>query len=125
MNPADAAKRGIQHGDVVKIFNEKGGVLAGAYVTERIIGGAISIDHGARYDAIVLGELDRGGAINTISTHTTTSKNATGIVANGYLVEIERADLDGLRQKYPEAFKRPIHSTSGLFFERVLVEDKL
>jgi len=123
MNPSDAANRGIKHGDVVNIFNERGGVLAGAYVTERITAGAISIDHGARYDAIVLGELDRGGAINTISTHNTTSINATGMVANGYLVEIERVDLDALRRQYPEVFKRPVHPTSGLAFERVLVED--
>jgi molybdopterin guanine dinucleotide-containing S/N-oxide reductase-like protein len=123
MNPKDAAERGIIHGDIVKIFNEKGGVLAGAYVTERILAGAVSIDHGARYDAIVLGELDRGGAINTISTHTTTSKNVTGMVANGYLVEIEKVNLDVLRSLYPEVFKQSFYPTSGLAFERVLAEE--
>ena len=66
MNPADAAARGIKHGDVVSIFNERGMVLAGAYVTERIIPGAVSMDHGAKYDPIVPGEIDRGGVINTI-----------------------------------------------------------
>jgi trimethylamine-N-oxide reductase (cytochrome c) len=44
INPADAAKRGIKDGDVVNIFNESGKVLAGAYVTERIMPGVVSID---------------------------------------------------------------------------------
>ena len=51
---------------MVSIFNERGTVLAGAYVTERIMPGAVGIDHGAKYDPIVPGEIDRGGAINTI-----------------------------------------------------------
>ena len=80
INPVDAAARGIAAGDVVKIYNERGAVLAGAYVTERVMPGAVYIDHGARYDPIVPGELDRGGAINTLTPHNLTSKNATGMV---------------------------------------------
>ncbi len=51
---------------------------------------------------------------------TTTSKNCAGMVTSGFLVEVERADLDGLRKKYPEAFSRPYDYASGLKFERVL-----
>ncbi len=120
INPVDAFKRGIQNGDVVKVFNERGGVLVGAYVTERIMPGVVYVDHGSRYDPIVPGELDRGGAINTITPHNTTSKNATGMVVCGFLVEIERANLDELRQKYPEAFNRPYDNASGLRWERML-----
>ena len=40
--------RGIKHGDIVTIFNERGIVLAGAYVTERIMPGVVYIDHGAK-----------------------------------------------------------------------------
>ena len=65
------------------------------------------MDHGARYDPIVPGELDRGGAINTITPHNITSKNATGMVSSGFLVEVERADMDDLQRRYPEAFARP------------------
>ena len=89
---------------MVKIYNERGAVLAGAWVTERIRPGAVYIDHGARWDPIVPGELDRGGAINTITPHNITSKNATGMVCSGFLVEVERADLEALRKAYPEAF---------------------
>jgi len=113
INPNDAAERGIEDGDVVNIYNERGGVLAGAYVTERIMPGVISIDHGAKYDPIVPGELDRGGAINTISPGKLTSKNATGMATSGFLVQFERVNLDELRRKYPEAFNRPFHLAAG------------
>jgi molybdopterin guanine dinucleotide-containing S/N-oxide reductase-like protein len=122
INPADAKTRGIEPGDVIKVFNERGGVLVGAYVTERIMPGAVYVDHGARYDPIVPGELDRGGAINSITPHHTTSKNATGMAVSSFLVEVERVNLDKLRAKYPEAFKRPYHTTAGLLRERVLVK---
>jgi anaerobic selenocysteine-containing dehydrogenase len=117
INPVDAAARGIESGDIVKIYNERGAVLGGAYVTERIMPGVVSMDHGARYDPIVPGELDRGGAINTITPHNLTSKNATGMVVSSFLVEIERADLDELRNKYPEAFRRPYNASAGLRFD--------
>ena len=120
IHPSDAEKRGIKNGDVVKVFNERGGVLCRAYVTERIMPGVVNVDHGARYDPIVPGELDRGGAINTITPHNTLSKNATGMAVSGFLVEVERADLDELRKQYPEAFNRPYDKASGLKFERVL-----
>ncbi|GAH90102.1 unnamed protein product, partial [marine sediment metagenome] len=87
INPLDAVKRGIESGDVVKVYNDRGAVLGGVYVTQRIMPGVIYMDHGARYDPIVPGELDRGGAINTISPRKTTSKNATGMATSGYLVE--------------------------------------
>jgi anaerobic selenocysteine-containing dehydrogenase len=122
MNPEDAATRGISNGDVVKIYNERGTVLAGAYVTERLMPGVVSIDHGARYDPVVPGELDRGGAINTITPHRLTSKNATGMVVSSFLVEVERVNLDELRGKYPEVFSRKYDPASGLLFEARVVK---
>jgi trimethylamine-N-oxide reductase (cytochrome c) len=120
INTTDAEARGIRKGEVVTIHNERGAVLAGAYVTERVMPGAVYIDHGARYDPIVPGELDRGGAINTLTPHNLTSKNATGMVSSGFLVEVERADLDDLRRRYPETFDRPYHPGAGLCLERVM-----
>jgi trimethylamine-N-oxide reductase (cytochrome c) len=124
MNTADAAARGIKNGDVVKIYNERGAILAGAYVSERMMLGALSIDHGARYDPIVPGELDRGGAINTITPHNLTSKNAAGMAVSSFLVEAEKADLDELRRKYPEAFRKKYDAASGLRFNAWVVKDK-
>jgi trimethylamine-N-oxide reductase (cytochrome c) len=121
IHPSEAEKRGIKNGDVVKIYNERGIILAGAYVTERIRPGVAYIDHGARYDPIVLGEFDRGGAINTITPHFGASQNCRGaMVVSGFLVEVAPANLDELRKQYPEAFKRPYHHGSGLMLERVL-----
>jgi len=121
INPEDAAKLDIRHGDVMEVYNERGRVLVGAYVTERVMPGVISIDHGARYDPIIPGELDRGGAINTITPRSTTSKNAAGMVTCGFLAGVKRADLDSLRRDYPEAFSEPYDKASGLARERVLV----
>ena len=120
INPVEALKRGIEHRDVVKVYNERGGVLVGAYVTERIMLGAVYVDHGARYDPIVPGGFDRGGAINTITPHKPTSRNATGMAVCGFLVEVERVNLDVLRKQYPGAFNRPYDRTSGLSYERML-----
>ena len=122
IHPSEAEKRGIKHGDVVKIYNERGGVLGGAYVTERVMPGVAYIDHGARYDPIIPGELDRGGAINTITPYNWSSRNAAGMVVSGFLVEVERVNLDKLRRQHPEAFNRPYDRASGLRFDRVLVD---
>jgi trimethylamine-N-oxide reductase (cytochrome c) len=79
------------------------------------------MDHGARYDPIVPGELDRGGAINTIVPHHTTSKNATGMAVSGFLVEVEGVRIHELMQKYPEAFAKPYDGAAGLRLERALL----
>jgi len=112
--------RDIRHRDIAKIYNERGTLLVGAYVTERIMPGAVYVDHGARLDPIVPGELDRGGDINTITPGKRMSKNAAGMVVSGFLVEVERANLDELRKQYPDAFNRPYDYASGLRFDRVL-----
>jgi len=36
MNPQDAKARNIKHSDVVRVFNDRGEILAGAFVTDRI-----------------------------------------------------------------------------------------
>ena len=113
MNPVDAQARDIKKGDVVAIFNERGTVLAGAYITNRIISGTVGIDHGAKYDPIEPWVIDRGGAINTIVPRNVTSKNACGHAVSGFLAEVEKADLEALRAKYPDAFSRECHITAG------------
>jgi len=113
LHPSEAEKRGIKQGDVVSIYNERGTVLGGAYITERLMPGVLYIDHGAKWDPIVPGEIDRGGAINTIVPRNTTSKNAVGHAVSGFLVEVEKTDMEELKRKYPEVFKRSFHSYAG------------
>jgi anaerobic selenocysteine-containing dehydrogenase len=117
INPIDASARDIENREVVKVYNERGIVLAAAYVTERVMPGVVYMDHGARYDPIVPGEIDRGGAINTITPHNITSKRATGMVVSSFLVEVGKVNLEELRKKYPNAFKREYDPASGLRFE--------
>ena len=126
LHTSEAAKRGIQHGDIIKIFNERGTVLGGAYVTERLRPGVTYIDHGARIDPIILGKVDRGGAINTIAPTGTTSKNAVGQATSGYLVEVAKvtgAEWDEWRRINPEAFARSYDAASGLRFEAWVVQE--
>ena len=113
LHPSEAERRGIKSGDVISIYNDRGTLLAGAYITERIMPGVVYIDHGAKWDPIALGEIDRGGAINTIVPRNTTSKNAVGHAVSGFLAQVERTDMEALRRKYPEAFERPFHPQAG------------
>jgi anaerobic selenocysteine-containing dehydrogenase len=120
LNPVDAARRGIKNGDIVKIFNERGIVLGGAYVTERLMPGVVYMDHGARCDWVIPGQVDRGGAINLISPGNVLSKNAPGQATSGYLAEVEKLDsheMDNWREKYPESFEKEYDAASGLRFD--------
>ena len=124
INTATAAQRGIKHGDVVKVFNERGTVLCGAYVTERLIPGVIYVDHGSRFDPLDAEKLDRGGAINLITPHNNISKHATGMVVSGFLVEAARVtdeEMAGWKEKYPEAFNRTIDKACGVCLDGWLV----
>jgi trimethylamine-N-oxide reductase (cytochrome c) len=126
LNPVEAKKRGIESGDIVKVFNERGAVLGGAYVTERVRPGVAYIDHGARCDWIIPGELDRGGAINLISPEGTVSKNAPGQATSGFLVQVVKvgmAQMEEWRKLYPEAFAREYQPASGLQFNAWVVKD--
>ena len=94
INPVDAEKLGVEAGDVVSIYNERGSVLGGVRITERIMPGVVSQDHGAHCDPVKAGHggLDRGGANNAIAPSPTSSKNAVGEVTSGYLVGVEKVD---------------------------------
>ena len=128
MHPIDAARRGIKNGDIVKLYNERGIVLGGAIVWERIMPGAVSQDHGSRADIITAGpdeRIDRGGANNLISPKNGTSQNCWGMATSGYLVEVEKvtmAEMEEWRKRYPEAFEKEYDPASGLRFN-AWVED--
>jgi len=125
IHPLDAASRNIASGDVVKMYNERGAVLGGAYVTERIMPGVVYQDHGARSDPIT-DRLDRGGNNNLISPAKTISPNTQGQVASGFLVQVEKVSLEELgawMQQYPEAFRREYDPASGLRFDGWIEDD--
>jgi trimethylamine-N-oxide reductase (cytochrome c) len=120
INPQSAEKRGINDGDIVKVYNERGIVLCGARVWERVMPGVVYVDHGARHDPIDSGTIDRGGAINTIAPSGISSKNACGQATSSYLVEVTKlsmAEWEEWRNKYPEAFERDYDPAAGLRFD--------
>lgn len=120
MHPSTAEKRGIKNGDIVKAYNERGGVLGGAIVWERIMPGVAYMDHGARVDWIDPGKLDRGGAVNLISPDGIVSKHCPGMATSGYLVEVEKvtdAQMKDWRRQFPEAFSREYDPACGLLFD--------
>jgi anaerobic selenocysteine-containing dehydrogenase len=122
INPQDAEKRGIENGDIVKLFNQRGIVLGGAIVWERIMPGVVYQDHGARADIIHAGPdgyIDRGGANNLISPENGISSNCWGMATSGYLVEVAKVDMAEMekwKKQYPQAFKRQYDPASGLQF---------
>ncbi|MBN1189679.1 MAG: molybdopterin-dependent oxidoreductase [Dehalococcoidales bacterium] len=125
INPGEAARRGIQSGDIVKVFNERGTVLCGAFVTERVMPRVAYVDHGARVDWIIPGQVDRGGAINLICPSGIVSRNCAGEATSSYLVQVEKlsqTEMEEWRRNYPEAFSRDYNPSSGLRFN-AWVED--
>jgi trimethylamine-N-oxide reductase (cytochrome c) len=123
VHPSEAAKRGIVSGDIVKLYNERGTVLGGAIVWERLMPGAVYQDHGARADMIATGPdeyIDRGGANNLISPANGTSQNCWGMATSGFLVElakVTKAQMEEWKAKYPEAFARDYDPAAGLKFD--------
>ncbi|AHJ11775.1 trimethylamine-N-oxide reductase TorA [Sulfurospirillum multivorans] len=92
MHPKDAAKRGIQNGDVVRIFNKRGQVLGGAVVTEAVMEGVVRMQEGAWYDPKEpgkIGSLCVHGDVNVLIADVPTSELAQGNQATA-LVEIEK-----------------------------------
>lgn len=123
INPVEAKKHGIESGDIVKIYNDRGWVLGGAIVTERISLRTIYQDHGARIDPIEHGISDRGGANNLIAPHHCASKNTVAENTSGFLVNIEKVDVFELAEQYPEAFNRPIVEGFGVDIANWLVDE--
>jgi anaerobic selenocysteine-containing dehydrogenase len=56
INPVDAAARGIEHADVVKVYNDRGYCKVRAFINEGIIPGVVSIPSGWTPDYYIEGE---------------------------------------------------------------------
>jgi biotin/methionine sulfoxide reductase len=92
INPADAARRGIAEGDVVRVFNTRGACLAGATLTDAVAPGVIRLSCGAWYDPEGAGEqpLCLHGNANVLTFDRGTSRLGQGPSSATVLVEIER-----------------------------------
>lgn len=93
MNPADAARRGLVDGDIVRLFNDRGALLAGVVTSQDIRPGVVQLSTGAWYDPLDPSEpasLDKHGNPNVLTIDKGTSRLGQGPVAQTALVEIER-----------------------------------
>jgi trimethylamine-N-oxide reductase (cytochrome c) len=93
INTQDALKRGIKNNDLVRAYNDRGSVILGAQVTERVPAGTVhSYESCAEYDPLGKpGESpDRGGCVNILTPSRYISKNACGMAPNSCLIEIEK-----------------------------------
>ncbi len=88
INPLDAAARGIQDGDLVRVYNDRGALALPCRVTPRILPGVVDIPQGAWYQPDETG-LDRGGSINTLTSHRWTPY-AFGAAQHTIMVEVKK-----------------------------------
>ncbi len=89
MNDKDAKKLGIKNGDVVRVFNKRGEVLAGAVVTKDIMQGVMRLCEGGWYDPDERG-LCKYGCVNVLTMDIPTSKLANGNCSHTCLVNVEK-----------------------------------
>lgn len=89
MNPLDAAERGIEDGDLVRVFNDRGEVRVKVRLTPRIIPGALDLPQGGWYTPDDDG-VDTRGAVNVLTTERWTP-GAKGNPQHTNLVEVAKA----------------------------------
>lgn len=95
MNRQDADALGIADGDIVRIFNRRGAMLAGAMLTENVRQGVLQIATGALYDMLDAadpGSLEVHGNPNAVTRDAGTSSLSQGPSSNSCLVNVERFD---------------------------------
>ncbi|WP_372575150.1 trimethylamine-N-oxide reductase TorA [Ruegeria jejuensis] len=104
----DAAARGIADGDIVRVFNDRGQILAGAVVTDKIMPGVIRIQEGGWFDPEnprEIGSLCRYGDVNNLTTGIATSKLAQANCGQTGVAEVEK--YTGKPTKV-EVFSQPV-----------------
>ena len=88
----DAKARGIEDGDVVRVYNDRGSCLAGVVISEGISTGVVRLACGSWFDPVDDSEqaMCRHGNANVLTRDQGTSKLAQGPSSATALVEIER-----------------------------------
>lgn len=95
MHPADAARRGVADGDVVRVFNDRGACLAGVVVDGRLRPEVVQLSTGAWYDPADPADPDSlcaHGNPNVLTDDVGTSTLARGCTGAHVLVQVERFD---------------------------------
>jgi anaerobic dimethyl sulfoxide reductase subunit A len=66
LNPVDAANLGVQSGEEVSVYNERGHMIRKVKVTDRIMPGVVSLEAGTWYSPDEQG-IDQGGCVNVLT----------------------------------------------------------
>ncbi|MGD1877072.1 MAG: molybdopterin-dependent oxidoreductase [Kiloniellaceae bacterium] len=93
MNPDDAARLGIAEGDVIRIYNDRGALLAAAEPAEGIASGVVQLSTGAWYAPLDLpgsGRTCVNGNPNAVTSDIGTSPLSQGCAGQLSLVSVER-----------------------------------
>ncbi|MFL7012933.1 trimethylamine-N-oxide reductase TorA [Enterovibrio norvegicus] len=92
INPADAKAKGIKDGDLIRVYNDRGQLIAGAVVSDSYPLGVIRIQEGAWYGPTgsEIGAIDTYGDPNTVTLDVGTSELAQACSAYTCLVEYEK-----------------------------------
>ncbi|EQA5670407.1 dimethylsulfoxide reductase subunit A [Cronobacter malonaticus] len=88
INPQDAQARGINDGDLVRVWNARGEARIEAKVTPRIMPGVVALGEGAWYQPDAEG-VDHAGSINVLTTQRP-SPLAKGNPSHSNLVQLVR-----------------------------------
>ena len=107
----DAAARGVKDGDLIRVFNDRGQILAGAKISDAIRPGVIRVNEGGWFDPAdphEPGSVCRYGDINNLSIGIGTSKLAQGNCGHTAVGDFERysgapPELDVFRAPGPIA----------------------
>lgn len=88
INPADARERGIEDGEKVKIWNDRGAMILPCRITKKIMPGLVDIPQGAWYKPDKDG-IDLGGNVNILTSERWTPL-ARGNAQHTIMVEVEK-----------------------------------
>ncbi len=92
LHPADAAARGVNAGDVVRVFNDRGACLAGVKIDDGVRQGVAVLPTGAWFDPLDPAQdnsLEKHGNPNVLTLDKGTSRLTQGSSAHTALVEVE------------------------------------
>ena len=93
LHPLDAQARQIADGDLVRVWNHRGQVLAGAVVCDDIKPGVMCLHEGAWPDfAYEAGGICKNGAVNVLTKDIPSSRLGNGCAGNTALAWVEKYD---------------------------------
>ena len=94
INPVDAAEKGIQPGDTIRIYNQYASTLRPVSFSERLIPGTVEMTWGPWIDVDPSTGIDKAGSCNFISAPVTTGVGISGY--NTQLVNFEKYEGEPL-----------------------------